>query len=107
MMSVIFIYVLQIKKKGTLNAMWKYVVPAVIVLSILAFVFLRKREKFDTKKFSTNLTEQITKLVDTNPVGTAPSSSFEGNTYVPGYYKIQTTFPMLTKRELRTFDIEA
>ena len=81
--------------------MWSYVVPAVIILSILIIVFMRrKRETFVWKKFPVNMTEQITTLVDTNPVGTAPSSSFEGNTYVPGFYKIQTKFPMLTKRKL-------
>ena len=88
--------------------MWSYVVLAVIILAVVTMVFMRrKRETFAWKKFPANMTEQITTLMDTNPVGTAPSSSFEGNTYVPGYYKIQTTFPMLTKRELRTFDIEA
>ena len=87
--------------------MWKYVALTVIILAILAIVFKRKREKFTWKKFPTNLTEQITTLVDTKPVGTAPSTSFEGNTYVPGFYKIQTTFPMLTKWKPRMVDIEA
>jgi hypothetical protein len=86
--------------------MWKYVVLTVLILAALAFV-MRRREKFSWKKFPSNLTEQITHLVDTNPVGTAPSTSFEGNTYVPGFYKIQTTFPILTKWKPRTVDIEA
>ena len=58
-------------------------------------------------KFPFNLTEKITKMRDTNPTGTAPSMTFEGDKYVPGYFKIQTEFPMLTKRKLRTFDIHA
>ena len=86
--------------------MWKYVVLLVLILAAIAFV-MRRRETFSWKKFPSNLTEQITHLVDTNPSGTAPSTSFEGNTYVPGFYKIQTKFPMLTKWKPREFDIHA
>ncbi|AGE50245.1 hypothetical protein ATCVCanal1_600L [Acanthocystis turfacea Chlorella virus Canal-1] len=88
--------------------MWSYAVLAVIILATLAIVFMRrKRETFAWKKFPANLTEQIVNVRETNPTGTSPSASFEGNTYVPGFYKITATFPMLTKRKLRTVDIEA
>ena len=87
--------------------MWAYVALTVVILAVAAIAFMKRRETFTWKKFPANMTEQITTLEDTNPVGTAPSASFEGNTYVPGYYKIQTTFPMLTKWKPRQFDIHA
>ena len=87
--------------------MWSYVVLFFLILAIAIAFTMRKRETFMWKKFPANLTEQITKVVETNPVGTSPPSSFEGNTYVPGYYKIQTKFPMLTKWKPRKVDIMA
>ena len=114
--------------------MWPYVLLAALVVLAVIFLMQKKREKFlgmklpsdwtdkinkiklpfnlnekNTKdiKFPFNLTEKITKLRDTIPTATAPSMTFEGDKYVPGYFKIQTEFPMLTKRKLRTFDIQA
>jgi hypothetical protein len=111
--------------------MWPYVLLAALMVLAVVFLMQKKREKFlgmklpsdwtdkiklpfnlnekNTKdiKFPFNLTEKINKVLDTIPKGTAPSMTFEGDKYVPGYFKIQTEFPMLTKRKLRTFDIHA
>ncbi|AGE53614.1 hypothetical protein ATCVGM07011_659L [Acanthocystis turfacea Chlorella virus GM0701.1] len=87
--------------------MWLYTVLFVLILAIAIAFTMRKRETFTWKKFPANLTEQIKNVIETTPMGTAPSSSFEGNTYVPGFFKIKTKFPMLTKWKPRTVDIMA
>lgn len=54
-----------------------------------------------------NLTSQIMKKNNAQPVSLSPKDNFDDTKYVPAFYKIQTNFPRLTVRKLRKFDIEA
>jgi len=104
--------------------MTKYVIviAALIVAVVLYFAFFKKKEMFsldfvtnainDLTKTkprlkTQNLTEAIANLtVKENPKPTSPQSAFDDTTYIPGFYKIQTSFPKLTKWTPRKYNLE-
>lgn len=92
------------------------------VVIALYFIFFNKKETFSLdfitnaindltktkpRMKTQNLTEAIVNLsAKENPKPTAPQAAFDDTTYVPGFYKIQTSFPKLTKWMPRRYDLE-
>jgi hypothetical protein len=117
--------------------MWKYslhATVALIVIAIVAFLVLKKKEKFSMPNFLNNLPAALNDLVKSkpelskkgltaaitnlaakeNPKPNSPKAGFEtllgeeadDSKYTPGFYKIQKRFPALTKRKPRMYDLE-
>lgn len=93
---------------------WIYLALAIVCFTII-FAIFTKKEKFslqDLKSYSKKafgtLTDKVSKLDSKEkPRPTTSPVKFDDTTYVPAFYKIQTTFPDLTKRKPRRYDIEA
>jgi hypothetical protein len=113
-----------------------YGIVAFFVLAIVAFLLLKKKkEKFSVSELWNNLPNALNDLVKSkpelspkgltaaitniavkeNPKPISPKAGFEtllgeeadDSAFTPGFYKIQTSFPALTKRKPRQYDLEA
>jgi hypothetical protein len=117
--------------------MWKRcaLFALVVAVAVLLIVTFKKKEKFSFSEIGGQISAAIDNLVKSkpklspkgltaaitnlavkeNPKPMSPKAGFEMLTgeeaddskYTPGFYKIQKTFPALTKRTLRKFNIEA
>ncbi|AGE56433.1 hypothetical protein PBCVNEJV1_795L [Paramecium bursaria Chlorella virus NE-JV-1] len=110
-----------------------YIIAIAIAVIVVIFLTMRK-EKFSIQNFLDKLTSAVNDLSATtkkklppggltaaisnivakeSPIPIYPKSGFESSVgeeaddtkYIPGFYKIQTNFPMLTKRNPRKFNL--
>jgi hypothetical protein len=109
--------------------MWAYVI--IVLTTLLAFFVITRKEKFSVDWMKQGLTSAINKLSGSTPELTtsgltsaiynaakrlpkpmSPKAKFDDNIsqdaddmYVPAFYKIQTSFPPLIKRQPRKFNL--
>ena len=109
--------------------MWAYVIIPLAML--LAFFVITRKEKFSLSWMKQGLTDAINKLSGSTPELTtsgltaaiynaakrlpkpiSPKAKFDDiisqdadDMYVPAFYKIQTSFPPLIKRQPRKFNL--
>ena len=94
-----------------MNTVWGVVMS---ILGVLLFMFFNKTERFSlanarfsSKKAFQTITDKVqtSKKVKVNP--TSPCMSFDDTAYVPAFYKVQAKFPLLTKKTMRIYNLEA
>jgi hypothetical protein len=111
--------------------MWVLIILLALVLTLLYVYVISKREKFTIDWLKQGLADAVRKLTATNPeLATtgltaaiynaakklpkpiSPKAGFDAilgreadDMYTPGFYKIQTSFPPLTKYQPRKFNL--
>ncbi|ABT14163.1 hypothetical protein MT325_m609L [Paramecium bursaria chlorella virus MT325] len=109
--------------------MWAYVI--IVLAMLLAFYVTTRKEKFSVNWMKQGLTDAVNKLSGSTPELTtsgltaaiynaakrlpkpmSPKAKFDDiigkdadDMYVPAFYKIQTSFPPLIKRQPRKFNL--
>ena len=104
--------------------MWVYIILLALVLTLLSVYVISKKEKFTIDWLKQGLTDAVNNLMATKPKldttgltaaiynaakklpkPISPKARIDSDMYTPGFYKIQTTFPPLTKYNPRKFNL--